>query len=102
MLDMDEDGKIQIFELDQKYQDVYNIMQNQKQFANWKAFSMPPEEHLNELFRRYDVDDDNKLSRLDLKYLELTVGFFTKSVFGFCKFDLPNIMNFEGNNFNFN
>ena len=81
MLDMDEDGKIQIFELDQKYQDVYNLMQNQKQFPNAKAFSMPPEEHLNELFRRYDVDDDNKLSRLDLKYLELTLQSFTKIVF---------------------
>ena len=95
MLDMDEDGKIQIFELDQKYQDVYNIMRNQKQFADSKAFSMPPEEHLNELFRRYDVDDDNKISRLDLKYLELTLRSFTKILF-FCAFDLENIMNFEG------
>ena len=81
MLDMDEDGKIKIFELDQKYQDVYNLMRNQKQFANSKAFSMPPEEHLNELFRRYDVDDDNKLSSLDLKFLELTIRCLTKIVF---------------------
>ena len=61
MLDMDEDGKIQIFELDTKYHQVYdNFPKNQ---PNSKAFSMPPEEHLTELFRRYDVDDDNKISR---------------------------------------